>query len=183
MYILCFYNNMIKLSFYNFTNLNMVKCMMISTIYNIYSLFGFVIRFRVWNSNIQVRPDKDFGSSFRSKPDPLVKNRIRLLGFRVPFTVPRLGPVDRSVDLQRVLLSSWEKRLTDRSAAIPIGQKSDRCRSINRRISLWFFPKGYILFCLFLDLFSMTLFGFLLIFSSPINSGTVEKTKKKIQEV
>jgi len=37
------------------------------------------------------------------------------------------------------------------------------------------FPNGYIQFCLFLGLFPAALLGFLLMFLSPINSGTVIK--------
>ena len=66
------------------------------------------------------------------------------------------APVDR----QRALLPSWEKRSTDRSTAIANGRKSNRWRSTGRRISFKFFPNGYILFYLFLGLFSTTLLGF-----------------------
>ena len=89
-----------------------------------------------------------------------------------------IGPVDQ----QRVWLSSWELRSTVRSTAIPNGQKSGRWwstgRLTDRRISFWFFSNGYIMFCLFLGLFLTALLGFLLMFSSPINSGTVKKLNK-----
>ena len=44
------------------------------------------------------------------------------------------------------------------------------------------FPNNYILFCLFLGLFPMDLLNFLLIFSFPINSGTVKKLNNKISK-
>ena len=47
---------------------------------------------------------------------------------------------------------------------------------------LLYFLNGYILFCLFLGLFPTTLLGFLLMYSSPINSGIVEKLSNKISK-
>ena len=49
--------------------------------------------------------------------------------------------------------------------------------------SFVFFSNDYILFCLFLGLFPTALLGFLLMFSSPINSGNVENLKNKIFKV
>jgi len=45
------------------------------------------------------------------------------------------------------------------------------------------FSNGYILFCLFLGLFPTTLLCFLLMFSSPLNSGIMEKLNNKISKV
>ena len=50
-----------------------------------------------------------------------------------------------SIGPERALLSSWEKRSTDWSTAIPNGQKSNRWRSTgrstDRRISFWIFSQ------------------------------------------
>ena len=90
--------------------------------------------------------------------------------------VQSTAPVDR----QRALISGWDKQ----STAIPNGRKSDRWRltgrSTDRRISFWFFPIDYIFVCLFLNLFPIALLGFLLMFSSLINSETVEKPINKL---
>jgi len=45
------------------------------------------------------------------------------------------------------------------------------------------FLNGYFSVCLFLSLSSMALLGFLLMFSSPINSETVEKPINKFEQV
>ena len=46
-----------------------------------------------------------------------------------------------------------------------------------------FFLNGYILFCLFLGLFPIALLDFLLMFSSPINSWTIENPLTRFLKV
>jgi len=88
------------------------------------------------------------------------------------------GRPPRSTDREFSSLVRNNGRPTGLSTAIPNGR-----RSIGRRIFFCIFPNGYILFCLFLGLFPTTLLSLLLVFSSPINSGTIKKSSNKISKV
>ena len=86
-----------------------------------------------------------------------------------------LGRV-RSTDRELGSLVGNNGRSTGRLLSPTIENPTVGDRSTDRKIFFCIFPNDYTLFCLFLGLFPMTLLGLLLIFSSPINSGTIKNS-------
>jgi len=95
----------------------------------------------------------------------------------------QLGPINRPGRPTESFASLLEKmidRYLQRSKirSLTVDQPVDRQKNF-----LLIFSNGYFSFCLFLGLFPTTLLGFLLMFSSLINSGTRGKPIKKFEQV
>ena len=88
--------------------------------------------------------------------------------------------VDWPVDRWRALHTGLVTRSTERSIVNPNSRIFDHWwstgRSTDRIIFFWLFPSNYISGLSFLGHFPTDIFSFLYLFSSPIYSGTVEKS-------